>query len=59
VRFPITVADTDLCIDLRRSVGGSVRGALHVAAMRNNAVEAVATYDVGFDVYGVQRWPLD
>lgn len=57
--LPVTVADSDVCVNLMQVVGGSVRDALHVAVMRNNGLEAVATYDVGFDAYGVQRWSLD
>ncbi len=57
--LPVTIADTDACVDLLRGAGGSVRDALHVAVMRNNDVEAVATYDVGFEAFGITRWPLD
>lgn len=57
--LPVTVADTDACVDLLTRVDGSVRDALHVAVMRNNGVEGIATYDLGFDAFGVERWPLD
>lgn len=53
---PVTVADTDLCAQL---IGvGSVRDALHVAVMRNNGIDTIATYDQGFDAFDVKRWPL-
>ena len=57
--LPITIADTDACVDLLRDVRGSVRDALHVAVMRNHEVDVVATYDAGFDEFGVRRWPLE
>jgi predicted nucleic acid-binding protein len=57
--LPVTIADTDGCVELLKDVGGSVRDALHVAVMRNNDVHSVATYDSGFEVFGVQRFPLD
>lgn len=56
--FPVTIADTDECLSLLGDHGGSVRDALHVAVMRHNDVDDVATYDVGFDAFGVRRWPL-
>lgn len=56
--LPVTIADTDLCIDLLGDDGGSVRNALHAAVMRNNGVEVVASYDAGFTAFGVQFWPL-
>lgn len=56
---PVTVADTDVCVDFMRTVSGSVRDALHVAVIRNNGVEAVATYGMGFGVYGVGPWPME
>lgn len=56
--LPVTIADTDACVDLLREVEGSVRDALHVAVMRNNDVDSVATYDAGFEVFGVRRWSL-
>ena len=57
--LPVTVADTDVCVDFMRTVSGSVRDALHVAVIRNNGVEAVATYGMGFGVYGVGPWPME
>ncbi|MCU0279801.1 MAG: type II toxin-antitoxin system VapC family toxin [Candidatus Nanopelagicales bacterium] len=57
--LPVTLADTDACVDLLRTHGGSVRDALHVAVMRTNEVHAVATYDMGFEAFGVRRWPLE
>jgi uncharacterized protein len=57
--LPVTLADTDACLDLLREHGGSVRDALHVAVMRTNELEVVATYDMGFDAYGVRFWSLD
>jgi uncharacterized protein len=57
--LPVTIADTDACVDLLRSVDGSVRDALHVAVMRNNDMESVATYDAGFEAFGVTRFLLE
>lgn len=57
--LPVTIADTDACVDLLRTVDGSVRDALHVAVMRNNELECVATYDAGFTAFAVTRWPLE
>jgi predicted nucleic acid-binding protein len=59
--LPITIADTDACVQLLRDRdgSGSVRDALHVAVMRNNGLTAVATYDAAFDDLGVQRWTFD
>ena len=56
--LPVTIADMDACVDLVTAVDGSVRDALHVAVMRNAGVDTVATFDTGFDVFGVQRLPL-
>lgn len=56
--FPVTVADTDECVALLREAGGSVRDALHVAVMRHNDVEHVATFDTGFERLPVTRVAL-
>lgn len=56
--LPVTIADTDACVHLLGEVDGSVRGALHVAVMRNNDLETIATLDAGFDAFGVQRYSL-
>lgn len=55
--LPVTIADTDLSVDLpgRR---GSVRDALHVAVMRNHDTEVVARFDAGLDALGVQPYRL-
>lgn len=55
--LPVTLADTDACVDLLRTHDGSVRDALHVAVMRTNELDAVATFDVGFEAFGVRGWP--
>lgn len=57
--LPVTIADTDTCIGLLGEVDGSVRDALHVAVMRNNGVDLVATYDTGFEDFGVRRVLLE
>ena len=54
--LPVTIADTDLCVELLRGVEGSVRDALHVAVMRNSGLGMIASYDAGFDEFGVDRW---
>ena len=53
--LPVTIADTDLCVELLDEFGGSVRDALHVAVMRNNGLEVVASFDAGFDALAVER----
>jgi len=57
--LPVALSDTDACLGLLREHGGSVRDALHVAVMRTHEVDLVATYDTGFDAYGVRLWSLD
>jgi len=55
VVFPITLADTDRARDLLAS-GVGVRDAIHAAAMLNNGVTRIATFDRGFDsVPGIAR----
>lgn len=54
--LPVTLAETDLAVDLLERNGGSVRDALHVAVMRHHDIVEVATFDVGFDAFaGVTR----
>lgn len=61
VVLPVTLADTDRARDLLRSgCRVSVRDAVHAAVMLNNDVEAVATFDAGFDaIPGVRRLELE
>jgi predicted nucleic acid-binding protein len=54
----VTIADLDACVHLLGEVDGAVRDALHVAVMRNNDLETIATYGAGFDAFGVQRYSL-
>lgn len=56
--LPVTIADTDLCVQLLGERGGSVRDALHVAVMLHADLDLVATYDTAFERFGVRRWPL-
>lgn len=57
--LPVTLAETDLAVDLLNRHGGSVRDALHVAVMRHHDVTQVATFDAGFDAFaGVTRVEL-
>jgi uncharacterized protein len=60
VVFPVTLADTDrarsLITDTERA---SVRDAIHAAVMINNAVQEIATFDEGFDLFpGLRRTKL-
>ncbi len=59
--FPISLADTDRAKDLvSKGAQISVRDAIHAAVMLNNDVEAIATFDGGFDhIAHVERFPLD
>lgn len=56
--FPVTVADTDACLELLQGSGTSVPDALHAGVMRNNEVEFVASYDAQLATFGVRMWPL-
>ena len=60
VILPVTLADTDRAKSMLASVPNvSVRDAIHVAVMTNNDVDAIATFDTGFDrVPGISRAPL-
>jgi uncharacterized protein len=53
----VTLADTDRARDLLCGVPGiSARDAVHAAVMLNNEIEAIATFDAGFDrVPGIRR----
>lgn len=52
--LPVTIADTDACVELLADTNASVRDALHVAVMRHNDVHVVATYDGSFAGLGVE-----
>ena len=60
VIFDVTVADTDTARNLLLEVEWiSARDAVHVAVMKSHGVEAVATFDTGFDgLPGVERMDL-
>jgi len=51
--LPVTIADTDACVELLRDTEASVRDALHVAVMRHHDLQVVATYDTEFARFGV------
>jgi len=59
--FPVRLVDTDTAKGIvQAGVQCSVRDAVHAAVMLNNDVQAIATFDGGFDqVTGVERLPLD
>ncbi len=52
--LPVTIADTDACVELLAHTHASVRDALHVAVMRHNDVHVVATYDSSFASLGIE-----
>lgn len=60
VILPVTLADTDRAKSMLGSVPNvSVRDAIHAAVMGNNNVDAIATFDTGFDrMPGISRMPL-
>lgn len=60
VVLPVTLADTDRARDLVcGAVTISARDAVHAAVMLNNDIEAIATFDEGFDrIAGVRRIEL-
>jgi uncharacterized protein len=50
--LPVALADTDRAKTLLGQVQGiSARDAVHVAVMLNHGIEAVATFDEGFDKF--------
>lgn len=50
VVYPVTLADTDLSKELLQQVPDiGARDAVHASVMLNNNVEAIATFDRGFD----------
>jgi predicted nucleic acid-binding protein len=57
VVLSVDLADTDLACELLGEIAGiSPRDALHAAVMRNNGVEAIATFDEDFDrIAGIRR----
>ena len=59
--YEVTLADTDRARDLLFEVGGlSARDALHAAVALNRGVQAIATFDRGFDrIPGLERFELD
>lgn len=59
--LPVTLADTDRARDLvLEGMKASVRDAVHAAVMLNNDLEAVASFDRGFEhIPGIERVQLD
>jgi predicted nucleic acid-binding protein len=62
--YPVTLADTDLAVDLysnqaKASKKVGVRDSIHVAVMKNNGIQKIASYDTGFDNFkGISRFKL-
>ena len=61
VVFDVTLADTDGARDLLLDFPAlSARNCVHAAVMRNHDVEAIATFDTGFDrVMGIRRAKIE
>jgi predicted nucleic acid-binding protein len=58
--LPVTLADTDRARDLvREGAKASVRDAVHAAVMLNNDIDAIASFDRGFEhIPGIERVEL-
>jgi predicted nucleic acid-binding protein len=58
--LPVTLADTDRARDLvREGAKASVRDAVHAAVMLNNDIQAIASFDRGFEhIPGIERVEL-
>lgn len=57
--LPVTLADTDACLNFLNISGISARDALHAAVMLNHNLTSIATFDAGFDaIPGITRLSL-